>query len=96
MFNLGLSFDGSLDGACTSILNGIIHFQRENLSCGSDRSVGRMRRDRSEQQMQTQEVRDGLESSKVEGYRQLLFLTHHDHPVDIPLDGQPRPHSSRY
>lgn len=27
MFNLGLSFDGSLDGACTSILNSVVHFQ---------------------------------------------------------------------
>lgn len=54
MFNLGLSLDGSLDGACTSILNSVVHFQRENLSCGSDRGVGRMRRDRSEKQVQTQ------------------------------------------
>lgn len=53
MLNLGLSFDSGLYSACTSILNSIVHLQRENLSCGSDRSVGRMRRDRSEKQVQT-------------------------------------------
>jgi hypothetical protein len=95
MLNLGLSFDGSLNGTSAPILDGVVHFQREDLSCRSDRGVGRMRRDRTEKQVQTQEVRDGLESSEVEGYRQLLCLTHHDHPVDIPLDGQPRLRSSR-
>lgn len=71
VFDLGLPLDRGLDGSSTAVLNGVVHLERQYLSSRCNLGVGGMGRDRSEEHVQSQEVRDSLDK-RAKRQRQAL------------------------